>query len=59
MAAVFGVLLSPLGACMPARTVQGISEVIRVLLMGVVSVGGFVVVRQMLKSYGTCVAIPL
>jgi hypothetical protein len=58
VAVIFNMLLYPLSRCVPARTMRLISEAMRILLMGVTSVGGFVVVGQMLKSYGTCVAIP-
>jgi hypothetical protein len=50
-------LIYPLGRCMPARRVQNIRVGLKFLLMGVTSVGGFVVVVQMLKAYGTCLTI--
>jgi hypothetical protein len=58
IAVVLNGLLFPLRRCMPERRVQVIQEVPRFLLMGTPSVGGFVVVVQMLRAYGSCLTIP-
>jgi hypothetical protein len=52
------VLLFLLRRCMPVIRVQAFQEALRFLLMGTMSVGGFVVVVQLLKAYGSCLTIP-
>jgi hypothetical protein len=51
-------LLWPLTLCIKAIWVHTAFKILIQLLLGATSVGGFVVVAQMLKAYGTCSTIP-
>lgn len=57
VAPVVHILTSPLRLCLGNLGAQVSAEVIRLTLLGVPAVGGFVVVGQMLKVYGSCTTL--